>query len=798
MKKTLFFSLLLSFVASVLLSACKDTPAEEPLAETAPSAAASSGPEEPETALPRGPFAMTCVNKHMNITYGDFESAEGICYSFSLDEAAAKDYPKLDARIGQINDESYSEFEKRLKSASQQCLQRHMDGWEWPYESDSSATVTRADERAFSYGVCHYDYLGGAHGYTFYETAAIDPVTGEDISFFDVVKDVSDFPQICVDEIEREMPDLKPYFDEYTSDEENLKESIRNDVKRSGDGPVWSLAYDGIIMYFRDYSFGSYAAGSGTVKIPYESHREIFEKSYFEYDGSVPDTDGHVSTKEITDPATMSADSGIMTVGLDREYQSSFEKTFCFGTADCLTVTDGYPELKKRLDSDNKETVSGFNRGFADFTKEADEKYGSDTPNGGAHGYNTYELQSFVARADGAVFSYVSSRERIIADDRSRTLVGVNIDPETGKDIALDDVVADMDLFGDAVEDALNEEHYPEKTVKDVSEEIREQIGKGSLVSNEELSWTAGYEGLTIYCNNTVNFSVMDFGRDAMPLFIPYSTNEKVFKEKYTGFEGAYACQLPVSRAFGTGVMMDLDYDGKYDSIDIYPFMNDYGDADGLTFGVNGSLNKAEDFYASEISATLVKDPIGDCYIYMQCAVEDGSNTRVFGFPSGGFYEPSKDAESVGDVVYSSAYDSDDMRGYVMTDPLNFHVRRSDQVFGPRDAYAVCAVNSMGLPRSLDGTWYYRHDDLYDIKAKQEIVTGSDTIRSGTVLSPYSITPPTDMEDTADGNMYTMVLRDQKGEDHTIKLEYNEETEQFLLDGKDLQDLFDGRFGFIG
>ncbi|MCR5591517.1 MAG: DUF3298 and DUF4163 domain-containing protein [Lachnospiraceae bacterium] len=799
----------LAALAASLLIACSGTDSaatfEAPAdTESVSSDDVSSKPaSEDNEKQHKGTIPMTCTNTYTSMKRSDYEATTGIIYSFTLDGESAKEYPELAAKIDEINEEAYSDFVESMESATAQSLQRHMDGWGYPYEEDRTAAITRADERAFSYYVCNFSYLGGAHGYTDFSAEAIDSVTGEDIEFRDVVKDVSDFPQIVFDELVRQCPDMEGYFDGLSTDKENLLARIKEDA--SSDGPVWSLGYDGITVYFEDYAMGSYAAGAQIVEIPYSSHSEIFDEKYFTYDGDVPDAASHVNTKEEDAKLPLVSENTIMQVGFDREFKFEDKAPYSLGNADKYIIGDDYPELKKKVDALNEADAAKLENAFGDFCKTADKDYEAYKQKEGDdfHGLCEYGLYKYLSRADDKAFSYASAISRIGIAKNERTIVGVNIDPKTGKDLALDDVVTDIYYLEDAIEEVLEDEGYPDATTKMASDELHKQISSKNLISNEKLSWTIGYDGLTIYCNNTVNFTLMDFGADAVPIFIPYNLHDDLFVEGFSDVPKCYAYQIPVSGAFGTSVKLDTEFNGKYTDINIYPSMNEYGEIDVLTFGINGFLNRVENFYSSDLLMTVVKDPMGDSLIYTQCAVDDGGlYMRVFDLSYGNLNEVTEEDDYPDQqVVY---YATETRSGHVMTDPLDFYVFQVDYTLGYRDTYARCCISSLGIPKPIDGKWMYGKDNhMYDIAAATDIKTDAGTIRKGEIFTPVSIEPEAEnayYEDESDDRKIkksTLMLNGKSGKKFKLELESTNGYE-WTYNGTDVKKLFDGFFNYPG
>ena len=800
---TAIFSAALLALAGCSAQKGNEEPAESVLADAdAGSGAKPAAPDKKEEKKTRtGTFPVTCTNTSYDMTDGDYVTVNGTVYSFGLDDESALAYPELAKRIDGINEEAYSQFMSEMETASAQSIQRHMDGWEYPYEETAVAEAVRADDRAFSYNVAYYSYLGGAHGYTYFGSAVIDPVTGRDIAFSDVVTDASDFPQICLDELTGQDPDMKDYFDASGSDGENLLDRIREDIRDpEKEGPVWTLGYDGIDIYFEDYAMGSYAAGSKVVHIPYESHREIFDSTYFEFGGPVPDAKDHITVVNTDAKEPLKPENSFLKVGYDWDYRYEDTAPYSYGQADVFFIDDDHPALRKKVDSLNEEAKKRLDSGYAGFRKTADSEYEEyrKTSEGGYFGRCSYGLNRYLARADEKVFSYAEAEEWVGIKKNSRTVVGVNIDTGTGQDLALDDIVTDIYDLVDAIDEALKEEGYPDNIEKMTSDEIHKQINSKNFISNDKLSWTIGYEGLNIYCNNTVNFSLADFGQDAVPIFVPFAGHEDLFAEGLTDVPVSYAYQIPVSGIFGTSVKLDTQHSGKYDDINIYPSMNEYGEVDHLTFGLNGFLNNVENFYASDLLMTVVKDPMGDFYIYAQCPVDDGGVLmRVFGLSYGNLYDVTEDEYLPQKVVYA-ATGAGNEKGSVMTDPLSFSVYENDYALGYRAAYSECCISSLGFPKPKDGKWYYPKDTVFDIRAIKDISTDKGVIAAGEILSPYSMSEPdTDhWEDPKEGGIYILTLKSKTGKQYEMKLE--RKSYEWMFNGTEVKELFDGFFNYPG
>jgi len=131
--------------------------------------------------------------------------------------------------------------------------------WFEPYTEEETFTVYQTDNLV---SVCmqFYDYLGGAHPNSGYDTYNFDLTTGEMVTYADFVKDDAEFRRIVSDEILQEIQ----------------KQGIADGLFEDYDAYVRDLAYaddcyddNGITFIFEEYSIGPHAAGCLMFDIPY-------------------------------------------------------------------------------------------------------------------------------------------------------------------------------------------------------------------------------------------------------------------------------------------------------------------------------------------------------------------------------------------------------------------------------------------------------------------------------------------------------------------------------------------------
>ncbi|MFA6503757.1 MAG: DUF3298 and DUF4163 domain-containing protein [Patescibacteria group bacterium] len=113
-----------------------------------------------------------------------------------------------------------------------------------------------------------YEYTGGAHGISIFETFVFDTTTGNRLSFDDIFKSDSGYLKIVSDygiaELSKK-PDM---------DVEGLKSGAAPDLKNY---QYYYLNQDGLVIIFPEYQVAPYAAGPQVVTVPYASLKDIMK-----------------------------------------------------------------------------------------------------------------------------------------------------------------------------------------------------------------------------------------------------------------------------------------------------------------------------------------------------------------------------------------------------------------------------------------------------------------------------------------------------------------------------------------
>lgn len=112
-----------------------------------------------------------------------------------------------------------------------------------------------------------------------------------------------------------------------------------------------------------------------------------------------------------------------------------------------------------------------------------------------------------IVRADTRVISFTNRLVQSGLPEHDRTaVVGATIDPITGRELELSEVVKNMDEFARAVKDQLRKDLASDPEVNAAADQVDALLARGNLISDAELSWTMGNDGVTMYFNNGYGF----------------------------------------------------------------------------------------------------------------------------------------------------------------------------------------------------------------------------------------------------------------------------------------------------
>ena len=344
--------------------------------------------------------------------------------------------------------------------------------------------------------------------------------------------------------------------------------------------------------------------------------------------------------------------------------------------------TAKYPELAEALE----QTTNMVKRSMEDEYDNLCASAREDLPWTGENmetWVSTLDIQ--VRRADSVVLSLLSdsySDYGWIEDFRG--MHGTNYDARTGQELALNDVVKDVNQdLAEAVIKELNSHMWAGDF--DYRDAVEEYFANTPY---DGISWTLDYNGVTFYF---ADGELTEAGDGRQTATVSFAEYPELFEEKYMAVPAAYMVELPMDSSYFT----DLDGDGDLEELNVTGYYNsDVGSYSqfGIYADADGSY-QYEECFADGFIPYYVKTADGCHYLYLFCEQDEGSGPIpmmlliVFDVSGGRLTR-------VGEMNAAPGYIPDGIYR-VPTDPEEFYLDDFDSM---AQDMMVFAVGPTGLP----------------------------------------------------------------------------------------------------
>ncbi len=151
---------------------------------------------------------------------------------------------------------------------------------DYPYESEITAEVVRADDALFSVLVGYYDFSGGAHPSHSTDSVNIDPATGKTLEFSDVLNDPATAAKAIHDELYAAYPDLVDEFESFAYLEKGQTILDLYEGKIDNDLYTWTITTEGLRIIFSPYEMASYAAGYQDILLTFDKYPDLVKSEF--------------------------------------------------------------------------------------------------------------------------------------------------------------------------------------------------------------------------------------------------------------------------------------------------------------------------------------------------------------------------------------------------------------------------------------------------------------------------------------------------------------------------------------
>lgn len=378
------------------------------------------------------------------------------------------------------------------------------------------------------------------------------------------------------------------------------------------------------------------------------------------------------------------------------------------------------------------------------------------------------EADLFLRRSDAKVISFVDQRTEYVAGAHGFTSYdSFNFDVQTGKEISLEDVVADKDAFIDYISQKLVEK-YGANTFNDLDKCLAE-------IDLSDYHWAFDYAGITIYFGN----DLAAYAAGELNVNVPYDS-EALHKEyALTSGEGIIS-QIPLYFpedkhidivSEGDGLTIDPGYD---------PEMEDYYYMQSLTITKNGDSFTLPDLFVWDAKAYIMHTPEGSDYLMIMTKADSDYTSDFVVSLDGKMEQLSNDYFGVGE-----AGTTDEFYTIVPSDPSRVALDNSFNMLCTFDGTRYYSLESDGKFNPLEKYYRAMLSEQQDLISKVEMTvpivteegeeTGEEvTLPAGTHYSIIRTDGDSDVDCTIpDGRIIRFHLEDPNGFGYIDDIEIN-------------------------
>ncbi len=325
------------------------------------------------------------------------------------------------------------------------------------------------------------------------------------------------------------------------------------------------------------------------------------------------------------DTVDVQQESQYLNVSVGKLHDSEIDQiSLMYGNC-CLFELDApeYPALEEAVAQYNTETEQNWITSMNNLKSWAREDYDAAV----AEGYEFYgpyvsEDEMYITRADDKALSAVTTNYWYSGGAHGMSgFSAVNFDTQTGRKLAIEDVIADTNALPNVLATEMLEQ-YPHlaTTVQDMWSMSLEDYLASYLTPEEvdditpEFTWTLGYEGVTFYFGA---YEIGSYADGNQVVVLTYNEYPELFnKEYFTSVTQDYAVRI-APFWYGEEGFTDINSDGVMDVINVDgDYAAEFEMYSSLNVTVNGNTYRHEAYYY-ELTSYLVKAN-GNTYIYVE------------------------------------------------------------------------------------------------------------------------------------------------------------------------------------
>lgn len=389
--------------------------------------------------------------------------------------------------------------------------------------------------------------------------------------------------------------------------------------------------------------------------------------------------------------------SKYLDVSISELYDGEYDQvSLMYGTC-CQIQLDApeYPALEAAVAQYNSETEQDWLTVMSDLKSWAREDYNAAV----AEGYEFYgpyvsEDTMYITRADDKALSAVTANYWYSGGAHGMNgYSAVNFDTQTGKILAVEDVIPNTAALPNALAVEMIEQYPHLETVTQDMWSISLEDYLASYLTPEEVddvtpefTWTLGYEGVTFYFGA---YEIGSYADGNQVVVLTYNEYPELFnKEYFTGVTQDYAVQI-MPFWYGEEGFTDLNGDGVMDMITIDGnYSSEYEMYQSINVTVNNNTY-THDVEYFDLYSYLVKAN-GNTYIYAEhVSMNDYQTVSIFKVTE-------SSVEFVGEIQggITDFYNSAD-----------FGIEKRFDMLSTYNGVARCYVGADGMPVEKSGEY---------------------------------------------------------------------------------------------
>ena len=385
------------------------------------------------------------------------------------------------------------------------------------------------------------------------------------------------------------------------------------------------------------------------------------------------------------------------------------------------TDAERFPLLDQALNALNERRAEEANNAFGDFVERA----GSEGSASSLESFPASEFKddAFVLASEENVMSILFVHSETINSNAAANYESAAFDPQTGAQLMLSDVAADIQKLEQSIYAQL------EKTYGEIPfDEDAELIAEFSAPS-DKLAWTIEPSGLRVLINGA------SFGAESelYSVFLSFSDYSKIVSERYVPKCENYAFAFPLDLELKTPI------EGKLSSLKITAELED---EPTLRIAYNAAALESEINSVYEVKPHFVHSNGRDLLYLDMLSDNDFRFISIYSLEDDAIVHLGEFYGSWG-YTYETSGDAALRIVQPMVDPENFSLYSRTELLGTADAIKSYSVGGGGLPKTQD-TYYLiiRPDIEFTLKQPLEfhMVTAAGDIDVSTVSLPQGTT----------------------------------------------------------